>query len=148
MGGLHPQVAQEGLWRLLSLESLEERHAFSLARITLFWLNEKVWASIPCHHNPSCRRQCLWNRDTRSGDFWGWKNKKRNDVFAGGAGGAAGGIDWEVGASRCKLLYTGWVNNKILLCSTGNYIQYPVISHNGKECKRECIYKYKWVTLL
>ena len=24
-------------------------------------------------------------------------------------------------------------NNKVLLCSTGNYIQYPVINHNGKE---------------
>ena len=21
-----------------------------------------------------------------------------------------------------------WINNKVLLCSTGNYIQYPVIS--------------------
>ena len=26
-------------------------------------------------------------------------------------------------------------NNKILLYSTGNYIQYPVISHNEKEKK-------------
>ena len=24
-------------------------------------------------------------------------------------------------------------NNKVLLYSTGNYIQYPVINHNGKE---------------
>ena len=62
----------------------------------------------------------------------GKKNKIKWCVCQGGGG--AGGIDWEVGASRCKLLYTGWINNKILLCSTGNYIQYPVISHNGKEC--------------
>ena len=25
------------------------------------------------------------------------------------------------------------INNKVLLYSTGNYIQYPVINHNGKE---------------
>ena len=34
------------------------------------------------------------------------------------------------------------VNNKILLYSTGNYIQYSVISHNGKEYEKECIYMY------
>ena len=28
--------------------------------------------------------------------------------------------------------YTGWINNKILLYSTGNYIQYPMINHNGE----------------
>ena len=44
-----------------------------------------------------------------------------------------GGLDWEFGISRCKLLYTEWINNKVLLYSTGNYIQYPVINHNGKE---------------
>ena len=29
--------------------------------------------------------------------------------------------------------HTGCVNNKGLLCSTGNYIQHPVINHSGKE---------------
>ena len=43
-----------------------------------------------------------------------------------------GGIEWEAGVSRCKLLHIGWINNKVLLYSTGNYIQYPVINHNGK----------------
>ena len=38
---------------------------------------------------------------------------------------------WEVGISRYKLLYIGWIN-KILPYSTGDYKQYPVISHNGK----------------
>jgi len=29
--------------------------------------------------------------------------------------------DWELRISRCKLLlYTGWINSKILLYSTGN----------------------------
>ena len=47
--------------------------------------------------------------------------------------GVGGGMEWEVGVSRCKLLYIGWINNKVLLYSTENYIQYPVINHNGKE---------------
>ena len=34
---------------------------------------------------------------------------------------------------RCKLLYIEWINNKVLLYSTGNYIQYPMINHNEKE---------------
>ena len=38
---------------------------------------------------------------------------------------------WDLGISRCKLLYLEWINNKVLLYSTGNYIQYPVINHNA-----------------
>ena len=59
-------------------------------------------------------------------------------VVAKGEGGE-GGKDSEFGISRCKLLYIGWVNNKVLLYSTGNYIQYPVINHNGKEYEKEYI---------
>ena len=43
------------------------------------------------------------------------------------------GIDWEFGLGRCKPLHLEWINNKVLLCSTRNYNQYPVINHNGKE---------------
>ena len=46
-----------------------------------------------------------------------------------------GGMDWEFGVSRCKLLHIEWINNKALLYSTGNCIQYPAINHNGKEYK-------------
>jgi len=49
------------------------------------------------------------------------------------------GMDWEFGISRCKLLYIEWINNKVLLYRTGNYIQYPVISHKGKEYEKQCI---------
>ena len=35
------------------------------------------------------------------------------------------GRDWEVGVSRCRLLHIEWTNNKVLLCSPGDYIQYP-----------------------
>ena len=50
--------------------------------------------------------------------------------------GIKGGMEWEVGVSRCKLLYTEWINNKVLLYGTENYIQYPLINHNGKEYKK------------
>ena len=52
-------------------------------------------------------------------------------------------MDWEFGISRCKLSYIEWVNNKVLLNSTGNYMQYPVINHNGKEYKKVYIYVLK-----
>ena len=47
----------------------------------------------------------------------------------------------EFGISRCKLVYIEWIN-KVLLYSTGNYIQYPVINCKGKEYEKECIYMY------
>ena len=53
-----------------------------------------------------------------------------------------GGKDWEFGISRDKLLFVEWINDKILLHSTGNYIQYPMINHNGKENEKEYIYTY------
>ena len=39
------------------------------------------------------------------------------------------------------MIYTGWINNKVLLYSTGNYIQHPVINQNGKD------YMYKRIPL-
>ena len=47
--------------------------------------------------------------------------------------GVGGGMEGEVGVSRGKLLYIEWINNKVLLYSTVNYIQCPMINHNGKE---------------
>ena len=52
------------------------------------------------------------------------------------------GVEWEIGVSRCKLLYIEWINNKVLLYSTGNYIQYPVINSNAKEYKKEKIHTH------
>ena len=33
-----------------------------------------------------------------------------------------GRVEWKAGVSRCKLLYTEWINNKVLLYSTENNI--------------------------
>ena len=46
--------------------------------------------------------------------------------------GIQGRMEWEVEVSRYKPLYTEWIN-KVLSYSTENYIQYPMINHNGKE---------------
>ena len=56
-----------------------------------------------------------------------------------------GGMGWEFGISRCKLLYIEWVENKILFYSTGNYVQYPVRKHNGKECEKKYTYIYIYI---
>ena len=47
--------------------------------------------------------------------------------------GCRGGMEWEFAIRRCKFLWIEWINNKVLLYSTGNYSQHPVINHNGKE---------------
>jgi len=48
----------------------------------------------------------------------------------------AGRKYWGFGISRCKLSNIEWTNNKVLLYSTGNYIQNPMINHTGKEYKK------------
>ena len=52
------------------------------------------------------------------------------------------GKDGKFGISRGKLVYTGWINNKVLLYGTRSCIQYPVINHNGKEYIHTHIYAY------
>ena len=56
----------------------------------------------------------------------------------GGCGGEGveGRMEWKTGVSRCNLLYTEGIINKLLLYSTENYTQYSMISHNGKEGKK------------
>ena len=45
-------------------------------------------------------------------------------------------MDWEFGISGYKLVYIGWVNNKVRQYSTGNYIQYLVTTYDGKESEK------------
>ena len=44
-----------------------------------------------------------------------------------------GGMERELGVSRCKLLHIEWSEDKALLYSTRNYTQYPVVNPHGKE---------------
>ena len=50
--------------------------------------------------------------------------------------GGGTGTDWEFGVSGCKLLHLEWIDNKVLLYSTGNYIQSSGIDHDGKQYKK------------
>ena len=77
--------------------------------------------------------ECIYETETDS-------EIQRTDLWLPRGREGGGGMDWEFGISRWKLLYIGWINNKVLLYCTGNYIQYPVISHNGKEYEKVCIY--------
>ena len=60
---------------------------------------------------------------------------QRIDLWLPRGKGIKGGMDWDFGISRCKLLYIEWVN-RAPLYSTGNYIQYTMTNHNGKEYEK------------
>ena len=48
-------------------------------------------------------------------------------------------LNWEFEINRCKLVYIEQINSKVLLFNTGNYMQYLVINHNGKEYEKQCV---------
>ena len=70
--------------------------------------------------------------------FHSLKNNCNRKQTCGCQGGERGreGLNCEFGISRCKLLYIEWINNKVPQYSTGNYMLYPVINHNGKEYEK------------
>ena len=70
---------------------------------------------------------------------------QRTDLWLPRGREGRGGMNWAFGVSRCKLLQIGWINNNDVLTSTGTYIQYPVINHDGKEYEKECMYTYKHI---
>ena len=51
-------------------------------------------------------------------------------------------MEWEVEVSRCKLLYIEWINSKVLLYSTENYVQYLMRNHDGRKYKKEFVHTY------
>ena len=64
-----------------------------------------------------------------------------------GCQGAGEEMDWKVAVSGQKPLYREQVDNKALLYSTENDIQYPMTHHNGKKYQK-ITYMYKRITLL
>ena len=74
----------------------------------------------------------LWNRNRITGI--------ENRLVVAKEEGIGREMEWEVEVRRCQLLHTGWINFKVLLYNTENYIQYPVIKHKEKEYfKKECV---------
>ena len=104
---------------ILSEVSLKEKELY-----ILLYLESKIWH----------KWTYLWNRN---------RNSQKTDLWLprGRVGGRREG--WKFEISRCKLLYTRWINNKVLPYRTGNYTQYSVIHHNRKEYfKKECVCVY------
>ena len=81
----------------------------------------------------------IWNvkYDTNQ-HIYETKTDSQREEACGHQGG--GGMDWEFRISRGKLLYIGWINNKVLLYSTKIYSQYPVTNRNRKEYEKEYMY--------
>ena len=50
-----------------------------------------------------------------------------------GKKGVGEGMARSLGLAMQTNINIGWIN-KVLLCITGHYIQYPVINHSGKVC--------------
>ena len=65
---------------------------------------------------------------------------QRTDLWLPTKRGGGGEKDWGFGNSRFKLVYIEWINNKVLLYNRGNYVQYPVIGHNGRDNEKIWIY--------
>ena len=63
----------------------------------------------------------------------------RADVWLPRRRDGRGGMDWEAGIRRCKLLRREWIS-RVLLYSTGNWSQYPEINYTGKEYEKQYIY--------
>ena len=67
-------------------------------------------------------------------------------VVAGGRSWGGREVDWEFRLCRCKWLNLEWINNKVLLCSTGNYI--IIVENNGSvlsqnSCLRHTLLKFE-----
>ena len=69
------------------------------------------------------------------------KQTHRRRIQTSGCQGGAGKREMYggFGDGRCKRLHSEWIN-KVLLYSTGNYIQSPGINHKEKNIKKEYIY--------
>ena len=86
-----------------------------------------MW-NLECGKNES-----VYKTETDSGT-------SRTDVVVARVGRGLGRTEQDVGVSRCKLLYMEWINKKVLVFSTGNYIQYRGLNHHGREYLKKNVY--------
>ena len=79
------------------------------------------------------------NRSTKQKQTQG--HREQSSGYQGRGGWGAGvGLTGSLGLVGCKLLHLEWINNKILMDNTGNYIQSPETGHDRKEYKKICVY--------
>ena len=78
-------------------------------------------------------------------------HRHREHTYGGQGKGWGNGMNWEFGISRYKLLPIKWIDDKGLLYSTENYIQFPEIDHGGWQIiqkKKKNVYIYIYMTEL
>ena len=99
-------------------------------------IDSNLDTTTDAHTKSEGKRQTWYHLYVESNIWDKWTSLQNRDrlmdinnrlVVAKGEG-AAEGMDWQIAVRRCKLLNIEQVNNKVLLYSTENYIQYPVIT--------------------
>ena len=93
----------------------QKRKTKTLYDITVIW-NLKYGTNEPTYKTETVHRHKEHARHCQGWAGW-WQARQMN---------------WELEVGKFKLLYLEWINNKILMHSTGNYTEYPVVNHNGK----------------
>ena len=49
-------------------------------------------------------------------------------------------MNWEFGVNRCQLLRLEWMSSEVLLYTTGNYIQFIGMNHDGRQYKKSNVH--------
>lgn len=62
------------------------------------------------------RKRQILKYDTNKTHLWNRNRLTENRLVAIGG---RGELDWEFGTNRCKLVCIEWINNKVLLYTTG-----------------------------
>ena len=84
------------------------------------------WGTFKLFPCLGCCEQCCYEH--KGAHKWTslWNNRImdiENRLMVAKGDRVVGGMEWEVGVNRCKLLYTEWINNKVLLYSIENCVQ-------------------------
>ena len=72
-------------------------------------------------------------------------HRQKTDLWLPRERGAGEGWSGRLWLADVRLLYIEWINNKVLQYSTANYIQNPMINHNGKEYLKKNLYIYIYI---
>ena len=110
-------------WNNAICSSMDTTRDFIQSEVSQTEKGEIIWYHLCVESKIWQKWTYLWNRN-RLTDI------ENRYVVAKGQWGERP-MEWEIRFGKCKLLHLEWIN-KVLLYSTENYIQYPVINHNGK----------------
>ena len=83
----------------------------------------RIYTSAPViwPTEPSCPFQLNFFQtlELHSLNHGAWTNRRREQTCGCWGLGVCAGVDWEFGISRCKLLYTEWINNRCYCIAQG-----------------------------